>query len=287
LKLFDSPLFLLLSTGLLLGAYMPLGKFVGAAGIDPVLWALVISLVPGLVLTGFAGGVPMRFAFFGLVSGLTAYVIPNSLAFAAIPHVGAGYVGLMYAISPVFTALISLALNIRPPNRQLLLSVMLGFAGALVIVFSRHKLAVGADSVWPMLAFLIPLSLACGNVWRTARWPEGASPIQVGAISNLGAVPILLLVLAFGSGISGVAQAAAHPHLIGAQIILSLVMFSVFFRLQWIGGPTYLSQIGYVAAAVGLAFGTLMFGEHYPWHVWAGASAIAAGIAVSTWRPPD
>ena len=36
-----------------------------------------------------------------------------------------------------------------------------------------------------------------------------------------------------------------------------------FFRLQAVGGPVYLSQIGYVAAAVGLFSGTLFLGESY------------------------
>jgi drug/metabolite transporter (DMT)-like permease len=59
-------------------------------------------------------------------------------------------------------------------------------------------------------------------------------------------------------------------------------MFLMFFRLQQIGGPTYLSQIGYVAAAVGLGVGVGYFGEVYPPAVWLGASIVTIGIAVST-----
>lgn len=56
-------------------------------------------------------------------------------------------------------------------------------------------------------------------------------------------------------------------------------MFSVFFRLQQVGGPPYLSQIGCIAAAVALFAGTLILGESYVWTTWAGALVIAAGIA--------
>jgi drug/metabolite transporter (DMT)-like permease len=59
-------------------------------------------------------------------------------------------------------------------------------------------------------------------------------------------------------------------------------MFLMFFRLQQLGGPTYLSQIGYVAAVVGVATGVLFLGESYPVLVWAGAAIIAAGIALTT-----
>ena len=67
-----------------------------------------------------------------------------------------------------------------------------------------------------------------------------------------------------------------------AQLVVSTAMFLMFFRLQQIGGPTYLSQIGYVAAAVGLLMGVFYFGETYPLAVWAGAGIVAIGIAIST-----
>ncbi len=266
---------------MLLGLYLPIGKFVGAAGLDPVLWSLVISLVPGLVLLAFSGGVSLRHVPFGFVSGLTAYVIPNTLAFAAIPHVGSGYVGLMFAVSPVFTALFSLIANIRPPDRTLLASVAFGFAGAVIIVAFRNSLRLGADSVWPLLAYFIPLSLAFGNVWRTARWPRGATPMQVGALANLGAIPLLAILYLITAKNGALAAAWSQPGLVMMQIVVSLAMFLVFFRLQLVGGPTYLSQIGYVAAGVSLAIGTLFLGEVYPSPVWVGAGLIAAGVAVA------
>jgi drug/metabolite transporter (DMT)-like permease len=281
LKLFDHPLFLLLSTGVLMGLYMPIGKYVGSASLNPVLWAIVISLVPGLILLAFGWPLRLRHLFFGLVAGLTAYVVPNTLVFAAIPRVGAGYVGLMFAVSPVFTAILSMLFNVRPPNRLLLLSVAFGFAGALLIILFRNSLTLGSDGPWPIISFLIPLSLACGNVWRTARWPEGATPVQVGAAANLGAIPLLLLTAILFSSWSDALDLLKVPMLIFTQIAVSLAMFGVFFRLQWVGGPTYLSQIGYVAAAISLAFGTLLFGETYPWPVWVGAALISVGVVIS------
>jgi drug/metabolite transporter (DMT)-like permease len=56
----------------------------------------------------------------------------------------------------------------------------------------------------------------------------------------------------------------------------------MFFRLQQIGGPTYLSQIGYVAAAVGVVIGVGWLNESYPLGVWAGTGIVAGGIALAT-----
>lgn len=278
--IYDSPFALLLGTGALLGLLTPLGKLAFAAGIDPFLWAALISLVPGMALALATSREIWGRAdlyIFGATSGLFAYVIPNALLFLAIPHIGSGLAGLMYALSPVITAVLSLAFNIRPPSRGLLVAVALGFAGALLIVLGRNGLASPEAPQWLLLSLLVPLSLAVGNVYRTARWPKQAPPSQVGAASNLlSAVPLLVL-SAWNGGLDPLAI-AGNWQLSLLQWLVSLAAFSLFFRLQWLGGPTYLSQIGYVAAALSLAIGTLILGENYPPLVWAGAAFILAGI---------
>ncbi|MCZ8323062.1 MAG: hypothetical protein O9296_16000 [Novosphingobium sp.] len=48
------------------------------------------------------------------------------------------------------------------------------------------------------------------------------------------------------------------------------------------GALCYLSQIGYVVAAVGLITGTFWLGESYAPATWAGAVVVAAGVALVT-----
>ena len=49
-------------------------------------------------------------------------------------------------------------------------------------------------------------------------------------------------------------------------------------RLQIAGGPVYLSQIGYVAAAFGVALAYLLFGELPTWLLLAGVAMIVVGV---------
>ena len=280
-SLLKNPVFLLLGTGLFLGCLMPLGKLAGAAGFNPLLWATMIALVPGLCLAATAGRPACSMASlarFGLGSGLFAYVIPNAVLFTAMPHIGSGLAGLMFALSPVVTALISLALGVRPPNRSLLIAVGFGFVGAILIVAGRQSLSMPSAANWLLLALIIPVSLAIGNVYRSARWPVGATPTQVGAASNLLAAPLLFGLCLLQGGEVDFTPFGEHLVLVLAQCLASLLMFSLFFRLQVIGGPTYLSQIGYIAAAVGLLAGVGLLGESYPLVVWLGAGLIIAGI---------
>jgi drug/metabolite transporter (DMT)-like permease len=287
----NQKLLLLLATGCALGLNFPLGKLAGAAGIDPLVWALLIASLPGSVLL-LVNGVADRSAWnlrqllpFAGVSGLLAYVIPNALTFSAIPQIGSGLASLMFALSPVTTATLSGLLGVRPPNRAMQAGIALGFLGALVIILSRNTISFPGDGRWLYIALVIPVSLALGNVHRTACWPAGVAPLRLAAASNLCAAPLLAgLTLALRGHID-VQPMLDNLHLVAAQIAVSLAMFAFFFRLQWVGGPTYLSQIGYVSAAVGLAAGTLLLGETYPWGVWAGAGLVVAGIVVATFWP--
>jgi drug/metabolite transporter (DMT)-like permease len=288
-SLFENRLFLLLSTGILLGLYFPIGKLAMAGGADPVMWAAMISIVPGALLLAanfIADKSPWRVRHipFGIVAGLLAYVLPNTLVFASIPHIGSGLVSLSFAFSPVFTAALSMLLKVRPPDRALLTGVMLGFAGFVIIALGRNALSADKLSLlWLLAAAFIPVSLAGGNVFRTAAWPKDMTPLRMSAVANIGATILFLPLLTFAAQDNWRDTLSANLPLAALQCIVSGAMFAVFFRLQKVGGPTYLSQIGYVSAAVGLAVGAVFLGERYGWPVWSGAGLIALGVAASNW----
>ena len=284
----NRPFLLLIGTGAALGLNFPIGKLAMAAGVNPALWAAVISLGAGLALLLAANLTEvrrpnaqstLRFAF---VSGFISFVVPNFLTFTVIPHIGSGLAAIMFALSPVVTALLSLLLRVRPPNLLGLTGIAVGLGGAVTIIYSRHGNIEGGGLAWILAGLLIPLFLGAGNVYRTLAWPEGASPRKLAAHTNLAAVPFLAAAAIFQTGTLDLAPLAAVSGLVLAQLAVSTIMFLMFFRLQQIGGPTYLSQIGYVAAAVGVFIGVAYFGETYPVSVWAGAGIVALGIVLST-----
>jgi drug/metabolite transporter (DMT)-like permease len=283
----NRPLFLLLGTGAVLGLNFPIGKLAMAAGVTPALWAAVISAGAGLAML-FIVAVTERGDLsrtstlsFAIISGFLSYVVPNLLTYSVIPKIGSGLAAIMFALSPVVTALLSVVLRVRPPNLLGIFGITLGLAGAGIIIFSR-QLDFSGSTPWILLALLVPVFLGAGNVYRTMAWPFGASPRKLAAHTNLAAVPFLAIFIYAQTGTIDLVPLAAIPSLVAVQLVVSTVMFLMFFRLQQVGGPTYLSQIGYVAAAVGVVIGVLYFGEIYPPHVWVGAGVIAAGIAFST-----
>ena len=287
-RLWTSPILLLLFTGTLLGMSLPLGKLASQAGIPPILWAFVIStgaacvLFPTLAVSGGARVPNLRQLRYFAITAAVSYALPNLLLFTVIPKVGAGYAGIMFTLSPIITLLLSLVFRIRRPNALGAAGMALGFVGAVMVATARGGLEHPAAPVWILAALLIPVSLAAGNIYRTIDWPKGAGPIELAVGSHaVAAVLFRLAAVVFADGLP-LGQLLRIPLLTVAQIAAAGGMFAVFFRLQDVGGPVYLSQIGYVAAAVGLLFGTLLFHEQYSLVTWGGAALIVAGVSLTT-----
>ncbi|ODA91433.1 transporter [Mesorhizobium sp. SEMIA 3007] len=286
--LWDSALGLLVVTGGLLGLTLPFGKLATAAGVPAMVWAFVISLGAGgvllcvLLLRGQRIRLTAHKLRYFFVTAAVSYALPNLLMFSAIPHLGAGYTGIMFTLSPVVTLVFSILLRVRRPNMLGISGIAVGFVGAVMVAATRGEAGQPADMFWVVVGLLIPVSLAAGNIYRTVDWPEGTGPIELAVGSHLAAATLLLAGILALFGIKAFAPLGGVPLVVIAQVASASAMFAFFFRLQAVGGPVYLSQIGYVAAAVGLLAGTIFLGEHYQLLTWAGAAIITAGVFITT-----
>ena len=286
--LWNSALGLLLTTGALLGLTPPFGKMATESGIPAVLWAFVISFGAGSVLLCVLLARRRTFALtfhrlrYFVIAATVSYAIPNILMFSAVPHLGAGYTGIMFTLSPVMTLMLSILLSVRRPNRLGIAGIGVGFLGAIMVAATRGEAGQPAEFFWVLVGLLIPVCLATGNIYRTMDWPEATGPIELAVGSNLAAATMLLAGLFVLEDASSFELLARTPLLVFAQVASATAMFAVFFRLQAVGGPVYLSQIGYVAAAVGLLVGILFLGERYSLLTWAGAAIVTAGVVMTT-----
>ena len=68
--------------------------------------------------------------------------------------------------------------------------------------------------------------------------------------------------------------------LLAAQITIFTFQYGLYFRLQHTAGPVYLSQIGSVAAVIGLGLGYLAFVEVPNMAKLAAVAAVGAGIVL-------
>lgn len=277
--------FLLLYVGVMTGLNFPLGKLAGQAGVAPALWAMIISLgaslvlLPVLALRGrliIPRGPMLRYV---VLAGLITFVGANLLVFASIPHVGAGHVGIMFALSPVFTLGFSLLFGLRSPNALGIAGIGVGMIGACLVALGRGDLAGG--SFWDFAALGIPVLLAIGNVYRTLDWPQHGDPELLAFWSHAVAATSFALLLIVGHGRLPLAPLGEVKSIAVVQMLVAGATFTAFFQLQRRGGPVLLSQIGYVAAATGMGTAVLFLGETYGPTTWSGAALIAVGVALT------
>jgi drug/metabolite transporter (DMT)-like permease len=171
---------------------------------------------------------------------------------------------------------------VRRPNTLGIIGILVGFAGAAIVATTRGEMGEPADLHWVIAGLLIPVSLAVGNIYRTMDWPQGAGPIELAAGSHLASAVILLAGLFLTGNAGSFALLAEIPLVVLAQVAAVAAMSAFFFRLQAVGGPVYLSQIGYVGAAVSLFGGVIFLGERYAALTWIGGAIIAIGVVMTT-----
>ncbi len=278
---------LLFVVGALLGINFPLGKIALAAGVPSLVWAALISAggaaVLGLIHAARRRPTPMTLAYgrYFTITAIVSYAVPNTLILLAIPQLGSGLTAIFYTLSPFITVALSRLAGLRAPRRLEYAGIAIGFAGALLVASARGEVGRPAEWMWLALGFLIPLSLATGNVYRSLAWPKGADPAWLAIGSHAVATALLVLAcLLTGTGFA-LSALLAIPLVVIAQITASAALFVLYFRLQAVGGPVTLSQIGTVAAGVAIVIGAGILGERYPLAVWAGVALILLGIGLT------
>ncbi|WP_303761146.1 DMT family transporter [Alcanivorax jadensis] len=281
--------FLLLASGMLLGFTFPLAKLAGIAQMPAMTWVILNSLGASLTLLTLlmlTGGLELprgRQWRYALITGPITFASPSLLVFLVVPQVGAGYSGIMFALSPVLTLTLTRLAGMGTLGRQKTLGLLLGLGGAAGISLTRGSLGAPAEALWLALAALIPLALAAGNLYRTLDWPGQASPELLAFWSHTLAV-ILYASAALIFGNEAIWKSAVdNPQLAAGHLALAGLIAPLIFRLQRFGGPVLLSQTGYVAAGTSLLIASVWMRESYPLTAWLSALVILVGMVISLW----
>lgn len=283
------PLLCLLVGGALLGIATNLAKFAVEIGLTPLaflFWsisgaAIILSIIAYMrdeVLAPSA----RSFEYY-VIAALVSVAGSNLIFFSAIPHVGAGFVALIISLPPLLTYLAALVINIERFNIWRAFGVAAALAGAGVLA-ARKFSAPEASVFWIALALCGPVLLAIGNIYRSLRWPDDASPIALAPGMLIAAAIILGLVGLLPGFTLAVPLATALPiGLIVLQASIFAGQFLLLFVLQKTGGPVLLSLLGAVGAVVGVPVAVFLQGEAIPEGLVLGGSLIALGVALVTW----
>ena len=175
------PFTCLLVGGALIGVSTNLAKYANEIGVTPLaflFWSItgaaIILLLVAIIKKELPPLTARSFEYY-FVAALVSVAGSNLLLFSAIPHVGASFVALIVSLPPLLTYLGALMLRMERFNIIRALGVAAALTGAGVLAVRKFS-APDASIVWILLALCGPVLLAIGNIYRTLRWPDQASP---------------------------------------------------------------------------------------------------------------
>ncbi|MGR3898712.1 DMT family transporter [Psychrobacter sp. 1176_08] len=283
------PFTCLLVGGALIGISTNLAKYANEIGVTPLaflFWSItgaaIILLVVAIIKKELPPLTARSFEYY-FVAALVSVAGSNLLLFSAIPHVGASFVALIVSLPPLLTYLGALMLRMERFNIIRALGVAAALTGAGVLAVRKFS-APDASIVWILLALCGPVLLAIGNIYRTLRWPDQASPNALAPGMLIAAALLLFMCSALPDFSVHVSLAGWLPlGVIVVQAGLFAGQFLLLFVLQKTGGPVLLSLLGSVGAVVGVPVAIFLQGENPPAGLFLGASLIALGVALVTW----
>jgi drug/metabolite transporter (DMT)-like permease len=278
------PLLLLLAVGGLIAVGVNLAKGAAAFGIEGPEFAFYLSLGAGLVLLAVVAARGERIPLtrthvtYYAVTGFVSLAAPNVLSFILAKHAGAAYASVPFALSPLITYPLAIAVGLDAPAWRRFAGLAVGFVGTALVLSRLVASMAGGGTIWLLVALAVPACVASGNIYRSLKWPKGVSDMGLAAAmllaSTIWLFPLLFVYPlrafhgSFGTG----------EFLVLAQIAASAAMYWLYFWLQRVAGPVYLSQIGYVAAGFGVLFAVTIFGERLPALAVLGLALIVAGV---------
>lgn len=272
----------LLGTGVLLGAGIPVAKLAAAQGVGALAFTLWPTVAAGALLALLAlrrhGALALRAPLlrFGLIAGAFGHALPMSLLFWLSTHAGAGFSALAFTLPPVFTLAITLLLRFESWQWPRVAAVAVGLAGALLLVAGRGG-SFEPDALAVAVLLAIPALIGAANVYRARFLPRGVPGEWLGALTLLSS-SVLLAALAFGTASAPLPDGAAALGWLGVQTLALVGGYRLYFILQRRAEPVTFSFMGYVTMATGVAAGTGWFGERLAWTTWPALGLILAAL---------
>jgi drug/metabolite transporter (DMT)-like permease len=283
-------LILLIVSGVLTAGVFIAGKQAGSEALSPLM--ILFWQVSGGALVVWALSWPSRrfpvwnaeHVRYYLVGGFLGVSLPFVLAFVVLRELQVGLVGLLTALSLVMTYALARLLGVEPGNRLRLLGLVAGLGGVVLLVSPGDGFRLDGQGLYLLLALGIPLSLATSNIYRSRFWPAGSAalPLVIGMLT-MQSLWLFIANLWLGNFQSVVADS---QHLVGLLVVLGLVAGASYFTsfsLLQVGGPVYLSQVGYVITAVTLLVGIVFWDEHYRVRDLLSMGLILCGVLLTTW----
>ncbi len=253
-------------------------------GFPPFMLGATRTLVAGLLLIGWTYFrkhrlLPTRSEWPILIAcGLLLWIGGNGLVNWAEQHANSGFAALLVGTMPLWVAMVESIVDRRPPSFQLIMSLVIGFAGLGVLTYPVIKQGSATD-IWSVIALLLaPLFWGAGSVLQV-RKPVKLTPAASSGYQQLiGCIAFFLI--SFVSGEPPLAPTTEAWIAWGYLVIAgSIIAFTSFLYALQLLPTAVVTTYAYVNPVIAVFLGWVILKEQVTVWTIVGTALILAGVA--------
>ncbi|MEP4377935.1 MAG: DMT family transporter [Alphaproteobacteria bacterium] len=281
------PLILLVTLSLFWGLGPSIVKFVALDGVPPLGMVVWQTGLAGFILLGICliRRVPLifngRHIRYYLAMGWVGLALPNANLVFVMREIPVALMGVIIITSPVITYLVALTIRLETFTPMRAAGVVLGFAGAAVLVLPDGSLPSPELLPIALLAFVTPALWATSNVIAEVWRPQESDTFAL-AMGTMFTAAIGALIVAAASGTFHPIWIDFGPSdwVIIAYAGITVCAFALFYTIVKLAGAVYLAQVGYLVPIMGVGWGAWFYGEEPTVWLWLAMALVFAGVAL-------
>ncbi len=281
------PLVLLLVLGAIWGGNPAFSKALVTNGISPPAVVFWQTLGAGVLLSivCLVRRTPIRLnrraVIYYIVIGMVGIDLAYIMLVFSVRHLTVGYVSVLVLFSPLLTYVFAILLRVERINLLRGLGILVGFAGAGVLVIPDGSLPSPELLGVALLAFIVPAGYATANIYAEWGRPENVDNVALAAGTMFAAAGGALAVSLIDGSFHPVWEDFAHREMILFGFALATaIAFLMFYLIVALAGAVYLGQVGYIVTLAGVGWGVLFFGESVPVMLWVAIAIVGVGVGL-------
>ncbi len=282
-----TPVLLVLALGLIWSFTFSITKAAVGLGADPIGYAWWVALggglglIAALAIAGRRPGLDRRFLLYCLFMGGAGLAVPNVIAYRVLGEVPVGVFAVLTTLTPLMTYFFAVTARVERFLPVRFLGVLVGLAGALVLVLPAASLPDPAMAGWVAFGVLTPTLYALTNVLGLKFRPAASDGLVLAAgMQVAGMLWLTPAVLLGGGGLAlGAGPDWTLEGIVLAHCALTGTAYVLYFQLQR-SGAAFLGLIGYSVTVGGIAWGTTLYGERYSAWVWLAVALVFVALAL-------
>lgn len=215
------------------------------------------------------------------LSGMMGIFIPSFLFATAQTRMDSSVAGMLNTLTPIFTLLVGSIIFKQKFKNLAVVGILLGFVGAIVLMFARSGGALGSINVFALLIVIACIFYACNLNFIKYKITD-LNALTITSISVLLISPLAIIyLLGFTEFttklgiIDGAWKACGFVVLLG--VMSTAIATFLFNRLVKISTPIFASSVTYLMPIVAVSWG-LLDGEALGLGHFIGMAAVITGV---------